>query len=402
MTEVLLVDDDERILGSFERYLLRKGFSVLTAKNGFEALELLKTHTPDLVISDVRMPRMDGIELMKKMPVEDGLPPGRIIFTAFDDGEAMELARMSEGGIFRVEKDRWETDLQPAIARALELRDFMLELMSKAEEKLQNEKELAELKAEQELSKMQNIFVVSINHEFRTPLTGVIGFSETILRMLENKNLTWEKLKGYAQHILDSGNRLAKLLNDVAELLVIAKGVRFVTEEISLPKLMEELFAEVAELTGGKNLDLETDFPQGLPLVKADRKRLTQILMNVFDNAVKFTEEGTVRISAKNSGGCVTVSISDTGIGIAESELPTIFERFNKIDDSGFKSGTGLGLYICENLIELMGGRIWVESELGKGVTCNFTLPAVGVNSEFCLKPYEGGSPRKTAAEGNG
>jgi len=185
MAEILLVDDDERIIDSFKRHLSRQGYSVLTAKNGKEALEILKDHEPELIISDVRMPVMDGIEFMKKVPAQNGLIPGRILFTAFDDGEAIELAKIGKGGIFRVEKDRWETDLKPAIARALELRGFMEQLARKAEEELQREKKVAEMRTTEELNKLQNIFVVSINHEFRTPLTGIIGFSETIMMMLK-------------------------------------------------------------------------------------------------------------------------------------------------------------------------------------------------------------------------
>lgn len=375
MVEVLLVDDDKRILESFGRHLYGHGFSVLTANNGLEALKILETHTPDLVISDVRMPQMDGIELMKKIPSKSDLPPGRIIFTAFDDGEAIELAKLGEGGIFRVEKDRWETDLQPAISRALEMRNFMLELIKKTREKLQQEKELTKLRTEQELKTLQNIFVVSINHEFRTPLSGIIGFAEIILRMLEKGILTWEKLKEYVQHILESGNRLTGLLNDTAEILVIAKGVELRMEKISLPKLAENLIQEMSELAAKKNLALKTNFPEGLPAVKADWNRLMQVLKNLTDNAIKFTEKGDVCISAVDMGSMVTVSVSDTGTGIPEEELPHIFGRFTKADLSGFKHGMGVGLYISENLIKLMSGEIWIESEEGKGTTCNFKLP---------------------------
>jgi len=389
-TEILLVDDDPRILESFGRRLRRQGYRVKTAMNGIEALETLKNSEPDIIISDMRMPQMDGVELMKKIPVKDGAPPGRIIFTAFDDGEAMEMAKLGEGGVFRVEKDRWGTDLQPAIARALELRKITLELIKNAKEKLRQEKKLAELKAVQELNKLQNVFMASINHEFRTPLTGIIGFAQTMLLMLERGNLTPDKITKYLKHVLDSADRLVKLLYDVTEILLIAKGVHLDIQEIALHHIIKELQSEMLEKAAAKNLVFEINLPENLQRVKADRRRLAQVLRNLIENAVKFTNEGRVVVEAVSGAEGVTVSVSDTGIGIKEEEVKYIFGRFTKVDNSGFRPGTGLGLYISENLVKLMGGEIWLDSKAGKGSTFHFTLPnAEAVSAakpEFAIK----------------
>lgn len=373
-TEILLVDDDPRILESFGRRLRRQGYQVKTAINGANALEMLEEALPDIIISDMRMPQMDGVELMKKVPVKNGAPPGRIIFTAFDDGEAMEMAKLGEGGIFRVEKDRWGTDLKPAIARALELRKITVELIKNAEEKLRQEKKLAELKAVHELNKLQNVFMASINHEFRTPLTGIIGFAQTMLLMLERGNLTPEKTTVYLQHVLDSSDRLVKLLYDVTEILLIAKGVHLNIQEIDLRHIIKELQPEMLEKAVARNLVFETNLPENLPLVKADRKRLSQVFRNLIENAIKFTNEGRVAVEAVSNTEGITVSVIDTGIGIKEEEIEHIFGRFTKVDNSGFKPGVGLGLYISENLVKLMGGEIWLDSKAGKGSTFHFTL----------------------------
>ncbi len=376
-TEILLVDDDPRILESFGRKLRKQGYLVRTAENGIDALETLKESAPDIIISDMRMPQMDGVELMKKVPLKDGTPPGRIIFTAFDDGEAMEMAKLGEGGVFRVEKDRWGTDLQPAIARALELRKITDELIKSAEEKLLQDKKLVEMKAVQELNKLQNVFVASINHEFRTPLTGIIGFAQTMLLMLERGKLQPDKIKEYLKHVLDCSDRLVKLLRDVTEILLIAKGVHLDIQEVALHHVIKELESEMLEVASTKKLAFEIDIPENLPRLKADRERLYQVLRSLVENAIKFTNEGRVVVSAASSAEGVTVSVSDTGIGIKEEEVQYIFGRFSRVDDSGFKHGIGLGLYISENLVKLMGGKIWLESEVGKGSTFHFTLPSV-------------------------
>ena len=375
MAEILLVDDDERIIDSFKRHLERQGYSVLTAKNGEEALKVLQDHDPELIISDVRMPVMDGIEFIKKVPLQKGLLPGRILFTAFDDGEAMELAKIGKGGIFRVEKDRWETDLKPAIARALELRGFMEQLAIKAEEKLQHEKRLVEIRTTEELNKLQNIFVVSINHEFRTPLTGILGFSETILMMLKKGTLPMEKLKEYVGLIMESGTRLTKLLNSTLDILVLSKGVYLKHDQVSVKYCVTEAIAEVKKQADKKKLALKNDIPDGLSPATVDSERLKQILKNLLDNSIKFTEQGEISVSAQVDGDYMTVMVKDGGIGIPEDEVKQIFKRFSQVDHSGAKAGMGLGLYICESLIKLMGGKIWMESKKGEGSTCFFTLP---------------------------
>ncbi|MFQ5431849.1 MAG: ATP-binding protein [Nitrospinota bacterium] len=375
MAEILLVDDDERIIDSFKRHLERQGYSVLTAKNGEEALEVLKNHTPELIISDVRMPVMDGIEFMKKVPEQKGLVPGRILFTAFDDGEAIELAKIGKGGIFRVEKDRWETDLKPAIARALELREFMVQLEKKAEEELQREKKLAEMRTTEELNKLQNIFVVSINHEFRTPLTGIMGFSETLLIMLKKGNLPMERLKEYLGLIMESGSKLTKLLNSTLEVLVLAKGVYLKHETVSVKDVIDDALTVMKKQADKKNLTLKNNVPDGLPNAEADGERVKQVLKNLLDNAIKFTEHGEVSVSAELEGKFVKIAVKDSGMGIPEDEVEQIFKRFSQLDRSGAKTGMGLGLYICDSLVKLMGGKIWMESTKDKGSTCCFTLP---------------------------
>jgi len=132
--KVLLIDDDPGILESFTHLLKKKGFEVETAENGKEGLEKMKTFKPDLIISDMRMPEMDGVELMENIPGVKGFFPGKIIFTGFDDSEVLNLSHMREGGVFRVEKDRWEHDLPSAIARALELANMQKEAWNMGEE----------------------------------------------------------------------------------------------------------------------------------------------------------------------------------------------------------------------------------------------------------------------------
>ncbi len=165
-TKVLLVDDDPSILTSTSRLLSKQGFHVETAEGGAEALEKIDDFFPNLVISDMRMPEIDGVELMKRIPVKDGVMPGRIIFTGFDDDEAYSLAKMSEGGVFRVEKDRWETDLMPAINRALELNKLCYQMWEKGKESLKEKEELNKLR-------LVRTMAVTLGHQINNPLSAI-------------------------------------------------------------------------------------------------------------------------------------------------------------------------------------------------------------------------------------
>lgn len=173
MDKILLVDDDERILKSFSKRLKKDGFHVETAQSGNEAMEKLKDISPDLIISDMRMPGMDGAELMNSIPAREGFSPGKIIFTAFDDGEAIKLAKVAEGGIFRVEKDRWETDLRPAIARALEIRSLQIATWERG-------RKIGELHA---------LFLVTNNlsHKINNPLNSIFSSISFIKGLPEDK-----------------------------------------------------------------------------------------------------------------------------------------------------------------------------------------------------------------------
>lgn len=199
--KILLVDDDPGILASTARMLGKNGFNVKTVNGGGEALKTLDEWTPNLVISDMRMPKMGGAELMKKIPVKDGVLPGRIIFTGFDDDEALALSKMGEGGIFRVEKDRWEKDLIPAIQRAFELHKLFKCVWDKGKESVRQKEELNKLQ-------LVRTMAVTLNHKINNPLS-VIGLAnhgliehfgqeknnEIIARSVEEINEVVKKLK---------------------------------------------------------------------------------------------------------------------------------------------------------------------------------------------------------------
>ena len=175
-----------------------------------------------------------------------------------------------------------------------------------------------------------------------------------------------------------NGRHLLGLINDVLDLSKIEAGqLVLALSDYSIKDLIQGVYAAIEPLATTKDLALTLDIPQGLAAAHGDERRLSQVLLNLVGNALKFTDTGEIKISAKAHDGAFTISVHDTGPGIAPADQGKIFEEFQQAENSATrkKGGTGLGLAISKRIIEMHGGRIWVESELGHGSAFSFTLP---------------------------
>ena len=229
-----------------------------------------------------------------------------------------------------------------------------------------------------EASRAKSDFLSSMSHDLRTPLTGIIGAAETIKRMVKKGLTSEERLDKLLKNIIGSGWHLSSMVEDVLDISRIESGrMKIQYECVNLKQVLDGLYSNLNTQASEKGLAFELDVPDDFPPVRADEKRLTQVLFNLAGNAVKFTEAGKIIISARSSKEdkkLVVISVSDTGIGIPEEYLSRIFDRFERVDQSGKKVGTGLGLAITKKLVEIMGGEIRVESRVGEGSTFHFTL----------------------------
>ncbi|MCX7682127.1 MAG: GAF domain-containing protein [Anaerolineae bacterium] len=230
----------------------------------------------------------------------------------------------------------------------------------------------------QELDRLKDNLVAGISHEFRTPLNSIIGFSEVLLKGIVGE-LT-PKQRECVQSILTSGEHLLGLINQILDFYKLDAG-RMTIEPapFEVAKLLEEVRSTVLPLVEQKGQSLELDYPAELPPLVADRFRIKQVLLNLLSNAIKFTPTGgRIMLScAPVTSEAILISVSDTGIGIRPEDREKIFEEFYQVCDSSAvrTKGTGLGLTISKRLIEMHHGRIWVESEYGKGATFSFILP---------------------------
>ncbi len=220
-------------------------------------------------------------------------------------------------------------------------------------------------------------FLANMSHELRTPLNAIIGFSEVLQeRLFGELN---EKQAEYTDDILTSGRHLLSLINEILDLSKVEAGrMELELSTFDLPLAIDNARTFVRERATKHGISLDVNIDKRLGDYKGDERKIKQILLNLLSNAVKFTPEGgRIGIDARQINGAIEISVSDTGIGIAPQDQPKIFEEFRQVggDYSHKTEGTGLGLTLAKKFVELHGGKIWVESEVGKGSSFTFTLP---------------------------
>jgi GAF domain-containing protein len=225
-------------------------------------------------------------------------------------------------------------------------------------------------------SRHKSQFLANMSHELRTPLNAILGYTELVLDGIYGD--TQGKMRDVLDRIQKNGRHLLGLINDVLDLSKIEAGqLSLALSDYSLKDVVQSVFSAVEPLAAEKNLGFRIEVPPKLPPGHGDERRLTQVLLNLVGNAIKFTDTGEIAIKAEAQNGAFTVAVRDTGPGISEADRDKIFEEFQQADSSVTrkKGGTGLGLSISRRIIEMHGGRLWVESDIGRGSTFSFTLP---------------------------
>jgi two-component system, NtrC family, sensor kinase len=225
-------------------------------------------------------------------------------------------------------------------------------------------------------SQHKSEFLANMSHELRTPLNAIIGFSEVLTdRMFGELN---EKQEEYLKDIYASGTHLLSLINDILDLSKIEAGrMELELTEFDLPTALDNALMLVRERAQRRSLTLHKDVDAGVGQIQGDERKIRQVVLNLLSNAIKFTPEGgRIELAAVPKDGCVEISVSDTGVGIALEDHEKVFEEFRQVGTADKKAeGTGLGLTLCRKFTELHGGKIWVKSQLGAGSTFTFTIP---------------------------
>ena len=385
--KILVVDDEGSNVRLLEALLAPKNYQVSTALSGEEALERIAADSPDLVLLDVMMPRTNGFEVcarLKGQTATAGIPV--IFLTSKTDTESI-VQGFEAGGHDYITKPFNKAELLARVSTQVELKQSRDALEKRT---VELERANARLR---ELDQLKSDFLNMAAHDIRTPITSIVGFAKIIRKRIvsmqqpetdpAHREKHSRQIREDVDIIIGEGERLTTLINDLLDLAKLEAGkVILDVEPFPVRQLFDQTLAPMALFFEKKNLRVVQEIEAGAAEIYVDRNRLLQVMANLVSNAVKFTpENGTITCRARNGRGpdaCfVEISIQDTGIGIAKEELGKVFEKFHQIytRNDGMK-GTGLGLPICKMIVELQGGRMWLESEPGQGCTFTFTVPA--------------------------
>jgi len=225
----------------------------------------------------------------------------------------------------------------------------------------------------EKLDRTKTEFLSIVSHEFRTALTGIQGFSE----LIRDGGLEQDELRAYGGYIFNDADRINRLISDMLDLDRMESGRMSIRmADVDINEVLSDIVARAA--SASSMVEFKSDLDPRLPIVTGDRDRLIQVISNLVNNAVKYSPEGgTVTITSRAEGGYALVTVADTGLGIPPDEIAHVFERFRRVRSGAAQSiaGTGLGLTIVKQIVEMHGGKIWVESALGHGSAFHFTIP---------------------------
>ena len=425
--KILIVDDEESVTLTMQAILEMEGYSVTATTKATTALELIQPDAFDVVLTDLRLDDGDGLTILSEVRRRSPDTVG-IMLTGYASLESAVKA-LREGAYDYLFKPCDVEDLRATVGRAMERRQLGSQLKARVSEleaanatiRSLNEdlqrrvdeatselkermEELAAAKrkieilyaeSQQHLMKLRDLdelksrFISMASHELKTPLTAISGFSQIVLRRMERRlelgpgdNGEWEREQRASLEQIELLQRqidkLVRLVDEMLDVSRIESGkLEFRLAPVDVPQLVQQVAARIQLMTTQHQIDVSTPTSDGL-IVMADEDHLEQVLNNLLTNAIKYSPAGgAIAVSARQDGDSVVVSVRDRGVGIPESQLDSVFSLFYQARDSSRQkpSGMGLGLYISKEIVARHGGRIWVESQPGRGSTFHVALP---------------------------
>ncbi len=362
--KILVVEDQEMLLMAIRDVLEMEGYEVLMAGDGVEALEVMKTSTPDLIVADISMPRMDGYKFFEVVHAHPEWVPIPFVF----------LTARAE------REDRLK-------GKAMGAEDYLVkpfdpqELLVVVQSRIGRAEAIRQV-TEDELEDLKQQIITLLSHELRTPLTSVYGYTELALE--DAARLPPGEFQQYLMGIRRGADRLRNLVEDLLMIVRLDTGQLerefriLATTEYRLGDIVERVVRLYGVQAAKEGITLETHVPADLPPVQIYENFFSDALGRLIDNAIKFSRRKGKRVDVSASAvqDWVEIAVTDEGVGIASANLSHLFERFRQIDrDKMEQQGTGLGLAITKALIGCMGGDVTVKSVLGEGSTFTIRLP---------------------------
>jgi len=361
---ILIAEDDHISRRLLEATLQKKGYDVKVTSDGNEAWqELRKKSAPQVAVLDWMMPGLDGINVIKKVRKKRGSPYIYVILLTAKGRKEDIAAGLEAGADDYVTKPFDSKELHARVKVGLR----MVDLHNRLEDYVKRLKELDQLKTD---------FLSTVSHELRTPIAVMRGGVSLCLDGVAGE--VTEMQRDILTDTLENVDRLNRLVTDLLDVTKIEAGkVQLRRSTVDLCEIVNKIYKEYMRQAEEKGISLTVELPETPVYTFVDSDKVVQIFNNLVSNAVRYTKKGgNITLAEKEKKEFVECRVSDTGVGIAKENIPRLFlkfEQFGRVEGSEYK-GTGLGLVIVKGMVEMHGGRIWVESELGKGTTFRFTL----------------------------
>ncbi len=380
---ILLVDDEMEVRQTVSKMIDFLGHEVVTAGSGQEALELLRKEPFSIMVTDLKMPEMDGFDLMRK--VRSQYPEVQIICMTAHEASYSYHDVVNAGAMDYITKPFTVDEMKAKLSRVIREKNLILDLTQKSTELVKLNEEL------KRLDQLKSTFISSVSHELRTPLTVI---KEFISLMLEGHAGTLtEDQKEYLSIANKNINRLTNLIETLLDFSRIesGKGLKLRFEPTRLTEVVEDAVMTFSQQLEEKGISIENRLDPETPLVLIDRHRMVEVFINLISNGIKFTPAGG-KITINSRGltdkrDHLKIVVADTGVGISPEDLPKVFDRFYQggRGQTGQGTGTGLGLAITKEIIEAHHGSIYAESKFGSGASFTFHLPLFGIENIFNL-----------------
>ena len=362
--KILVVEDHDLLLLAIRDILEVEGYTVLTAIDGIEALKMMEEITPDLIVADIMMPRMNGYELFQAVRERPTWVPIPFIFLTAKAEKEDRLKGKAMGAEDYITKPFDPEELVVAVRAKL------------------GRSQAIRVASEREFEDLKQQIITLLSHELRTPLTSVYGYTELALE--EATDMPTPEFQNFLMGIKKGADRLTNLVEDL--LLLVRLDTGHVKKEFEVLGSVEENLSEVIThaalnhqaLADSKGLRLKMDVSDQLPPARIYDTFVIDILSRLIDNAIKFSrdEGATITVSAQATDDYIEIAVQDEGIGISESQMDKLFESFGQVNRAKMEQqGGGLGLVIAKGLAHLMNGDITVESTLSEGSTFTLYLP---------------------------
>ncbi|MGB8274997.1 MAG: ATP-binding protein [Alphaproteobacteria bacterium] len=393
---ILLVDDLATNIDFLEAVLKAAGFPNVTGTTDPRAaVGLYRELQPALVLLDINMPECDGFEVMRQLRADNPeSPPNVLVITGetereirrralregasdflvrpFDDVEMLSRVRnLVAMQQLRHRLEEHNRGLEDTVAKRTKRLEDAMSVLQHAETKL-----LRALAESEKTSRAKSDFLASISHEIRTPLNAIIGYSQLLLDEIVNS-----EHRQYTKLIFDAGTYLLNLINDILDYSKAdADKLDIEITDVNLPKTIRSCVGLVKQRADDAGVTLKMDIAPNFPVLKTDEKRLKQVILNLVTNAIKFTPPGgnvTVKAWADPKEGAFILIVSDTGIGIAPEKLELVMKPYGQVKSkqSEKHQGTGLGLPLTKRIVDRLGGRLEIHSQVGVGTAVRLVFP---------------------------